>query len=236
MSSETILIDTRQPPWMARKLEAMGLSVVVKPLPSGDFAWSAERFGMVGVEDKTLTGLLGDHRTGVLDDQLRRLCEDYALPILLIRGLPVVKGGQLSFWSWTEQERLGGWSHVALDNMLVGRQLRGIVVAWAATSGVAIERLLALYRYTRESAPGGPDRPPRAYLPWMGPLTGRAEVFYAILRQVPNLRNRRELATRLAAEATLTDLLTWGEAEYREKLGVTKLMAGRLAAAIQELR
>lgn len=228
-----IILDDRQPEWQAKVLRQVGFAVHVRRLPAGDLLWTSPTLGTVGIEDKPLIALLSDLRTGVLDDELRRLCDEVRVPVLMVRGIPP-RGGALRWPSPYLQDKFGDWSAHALDNLLVGRQLRGLVVAWCSGQEDFAARVSSLYRYL-ERGPKEPDlSAPRQRYPWLGPLTGRAEVIFALLGQVQGLRNRRKLALDLASRVSLTELLRWDADEFR-KAGFTKLMAGRIAEAIRRL-
>ena len=229
-----LLLDDRQPEWQKDALRDAGLDVKVVRLPAGDLLWTSS-IGTVGIEDKPLTALLNDHRTGVLDDELRRLCESVAVPCLLVRGWPFVDHqGKLRFASAFDQDRFDGWTQIAYDNLLLGRQLRGVLVLHCRGKQDFGLRIAALHAYLERSDIGSLRERPRQYMPWNQPFTGKEAIVYTVLEQVKGLRNRRELTKKLA-ELPLGQWLEWGEREFRA-FGFTRLMAERMAKLMEELR
>jgi hypothetical protein len=198
-------------------------------LPAGDFAWSTP-WGRVGLEDKPLTALVTDRRSGRLDDELRRMVATYELPILFIRGLPKVETDGALRWLPQEAGYREGWTIDSLDNLLLGRQMKGVYVTWCPTDAYLGTRVMSLYQYTQRR-PQDQNRPLQRpqIMPWLGPLTGRAELIYVMLGQVRGVRDRRELAEKLATKYTLGQLLDLDEAGWKEQ-GLSKLMGGRIAA------
>lgn len=201
-------------------------------LPAGDFAWSTP-WGRVGLEDKPLTALVTDRRSGVLDDELRRLVATYELPILFIRGYPSVSADGSLRWLPQEAQYREGWTIDALDNLLLGRQLKGVYVAWCPSDTYLGERLMSLYRYTQRRPQDESVKPSRGQvMPWLGPLTGRAELVYTLLGQVKGVRNRRELSEALASKHDLGSIFNMTAEQWASE-GLTKLMAGRV---VQHMR
>lgn len=197
-------------------------------LPSGDFAWSTP-YGRVGVEDKPITALVTDRRSGRLDDELRRLCGAYELPILLIRGLPSVNSDGSLHWLPHEATYREGWTIDSLDNLLLGRQMRGVYVTWCPTNEYLGERLWHLYEYTMRTPQDVMYMKRAPMMPYLGPLTGRAELVYTLLAQVKGIRDKREIAERLAVKHSLGALFNLDQKGWQAE-GFTKLMAGKLVA------
>lgn len=227
-----LLVDKRQAGWQEAHLRGQGFDVRMCMLPSGDFAWSTP-WGRVGVEDKPLTALVTDRRSGQLDDELFRLVAQYELPILFVRGIPAVKPDGSIRWLPQEATYRDGWTIDSLDNLLLGRQMKGVYVAWCPTDQYLGERLMSLYKYTQRRPQDETLKPTRGLMmPWLGPLTGRAELIYVMLGQVKGVRDRRELAERLASKYSMGQLLDLDVDGWKAE-GITKLMAGRLVAHIR---
>lgn len=227
-----ILVDKRQASWQEAHLRGHGIDVRMCMLPSADFAWSTP-WGRVGIEDKPLPALVTDRRSGQLDDELRRLVSQYELPILMIRGLPNVSADGTIHWRPQEAEYRSGWTIDSLDNLLLGRQLKGVYVAWCPSDAYLGERLLSLYRYTQRRPQDEAVKPSRGQvMPWLGPLTGRAELVYTLLGQVKGVRDRRELSEKLATKYTLGQMLDLNN-EAWEAEGLTKMMAARVCSHLR---
>lgn len=223
---KVILIDHRwgsNPQWRdetAAELRELGYEPVVRQLDVGDFMWGSPH-GRVGVELKGVNDLLRSHQNGRLDDELYRLQRAAAVPILLIYG---------ALGSDVDVPPVAGFTWHAVDNMLLGRQLRGILVARTGDSTIA-KRIASIEQYLSRSVRRTPRRAP--HFPYMGPMTDRAEVVYALLSTAKGIRNKAAIAEKLAANYTLSEIFTWDEAAWRAQ-GFTKLMARRLAGKLRE--
>lgn len=227
-----LLVDKRQAEWQPTHLRGKGFDVRMMMLPSGDFAWSTP-WGRVGVEDKPLTALVTDRRSGRLDDELRRLVATYELPILFIRGLPNVSADGSLKWLPQEAEYRDGWTIDSLDNLLLGRQMKGVYVTWCPSDAYLGDRLMSLYNYTQRRPNDPATKPARPLMmAWLGPLTGRAELIYTLLGQVRGMRNRRELSEALASKYTLGQMLDM-DAKAWEGEGLTKLMANKVVSHVR---
>lgn len=229
-----LLVDKRQADWQESHLRGHGFDVRMVMLPSADFAWSTP-WGRVGVEDKPLPALVSDRRSGRLDDELRRLVDCYELPILFIRGLPNVGGDGAIRFLPQEQEYRNGWSIDSLDNLLLGRQLKGVYVTWCPSDAYLGTRLMSLYKYTQRRPQDDGAKPQRPQvMPWLGPLTGRAELINTLLGQVKGVRDRRELSEKLAGKYNLEQLFALSPEDWQGE-GLTKLMAGRVVQHLREV-
>lgn len=230
-----LLVDKRQADWQPQHLRGKGFDVRMVMLPSADFAWSTP-FGRVGVEDKPLSALVTDRRSGRLDDELRRLVGQYELPILFIRGFPRVSASGELMWGHLEEDYRKGWTIDSLDNLLLGRQMKGVYVTWCPTDQYLGDRLMALYRYTMKGGPAAETmkvaRP--TIMPWLGPLTGRAELIYTLLGQVKGVRDRRDLSEKMANAYTFGQLIDLQPETWMEH-GVTKLMATRIVSYVRSV-
>lgn len=227
-----VLVDDRQVDWYAPALKAVDIDIKVRRLAVGDLAWTCP-LGRVGVEDKPTTALMGDRVNGRLDDELRRLVEAYAIPILMVRGSPRydASGGVIVFGT----EVYDRWNHSSIDNLLLGRQLHGVYVTSVPYDNLVGERIASLYDYTQIVAPLEGVRRERQYA-YLGPLSEAAECVYLILGFVGNLRNRRGVAEHLAGVCGgLAGVLALDEEQLRRRFGFSKLMASRTAAKFQEL-
>lgn len=196
----------------------------MRRLTTGDIVWTCP-WGTVGIEDKPLNTVLSDRRSGVLDDELRRLAETYAIPMLLIRGLPRV--GRRGMMEPGEE------SFVAFDNLLLGRQMRGILVVWCPTRSLFGERVWRLYHYTQR--PTTPSQVvQRRHLPWHTRLGDKARVIYTMLGLVRGIQGRARLAEQIAATTPLDEFARWSADQF-QAVGLSKLMAGRLATVFAKM-
>jgi hypothetical protein len=236
-----ILVDDRQPDWMAPQLAKNGFYPHVTRLDCADFVWRSKTWGLVGLEDKTVSDLAGSRTSGRLDAQLRRMSETYDLFGIFLRGT-------ISDWvsrahamnaaskrSNRDVDDPGGIpkhlrDYPALDNILLGRQLRGAFVVTCQQTKQIHKRLASVYDYLER--PKAQDAPVlEAHFPYTGPMTDKAEVVYRMLAAVQGIRGKKEIAEKLAEQFLLGDILQWDESDWRVA-GFTKKMAGRLALTI----
>lgn len=214
-------------PWLKPELEDHGFKVSVKKLPAGDIWWGSPVYGRCGAEMKDVVDLLGSMDTPNanmiprLEDELRRLQENVALPILLTHGWAKWE----HFAKDSEDTR---WSLEAVDNLLFGRQLRGIYHCRARnTKGEhgLTQRLTSLWYYTQKPLL---DRLiVKRHFPYMGPMTDRAEVIYALLSHMKGLKNKRHWAEKLAAGGSIIEIVAKEETDLLE-MGLSKMMAKKL--------
>lgn len=203
-------------------LTQLGYCPVLRQLATGDIVWSS-RMGRVGVEMKGMEDLLTSHQEGRLDDELYRLQREFAVAVLLLTeplGYDV------------DVPPIGGFSWHAVDNLLVGRQLKGIIVARCNEVGPA-QRIDKLYRYL-ERPQQRVIRPRERHFPAMGRMSARAETIYRLLQAVRGIRNKAEIAERMAGSHSLADVTAMTAKSWHEA-GFTKLMAGRLAKFCREV-
>lgn len=198
-------------------------------LPAGDYCWGSPVYGRVGVEAKEVTDLLSSVDTANanmiprLDDELRRLQESYSLPILLTHGW--------GKWEFLNRDTSGGrWTLESIDNLILGRQLRGIVhVRARGTKGAhgLGQRLVSLHQYTQKPLL---DRliVPR-YFPYTGPLSERSEALYGLLARLRGLKHRKELAETWAARFSISEVVA-KEVDDLIDMGLSKVMARRFVA------
>lgn len=108
--------------------------------------------------------------------------------------------------------------------------MKGVYVTWCHSDAYLGERLMSLYQYTQRRPDDPTTKPQRPQvMPWLGPLTGRAELLFTLLGQVKGVRDRRELSEKLATKYTLGQLMDMEVDAWREE-GLTKLMAGKIQA------
>lgn len=208
----------------SQEMSSLGYEVQVRQLETGDLVWGCP-LGRVAVEIKQPADLLRSHQDGRLDEQLQRLVRYAAVPILLVWGR---LGDSLDI------PPVGGFTWTAVDNLLFGRQLSGVMVAHTGDLTLA-QRVDGLYRYL-ERRSGGRRRPPsrQVPLPYMGELTRRAEVIYHLLHAVGGVRDKWELAETLAARYSVRDICSWGPKEWRAA-GFSPHMAKKIDRFLSEL-
>jgi ERCC4-type nuclease len=202
-------------------LKGQSYQVMVRQVPTGDFIWQVEG-GRAGCEAKTVRDLVDSAQSGRLDEQLFRLQRNFTVAILFVVGLATP----------LDVPDIGGWTYNGIDNLLVGRNRRGILTSRCASEEPAEvgDRLNSLIRYTRK-APRRALRP--RHYPISGRLSDRAEVVHALLSSVRGVRDKSRIAERLAAGSSLADIFSFTDADWRER-GFTKLMASRLADRCKE--
>ena len=234
--SDVMVLDSNEnsaKPWLKPQLETLEFKMYVRSQPA-DVSWSSPVYGRVGVELKSLDDLCNSVNTANqnmiprLDDELRRLQESYGLAILLAHDY--------AKWEYLYKrgKTVGRWTPEAIDNILFGRQLYGLVVARARSTkgehGIA-PRLASLYHYTQK-APTNKLLPPHRFT-YMGPMTDRAEVIFTLLSRLRGMKNKRDMAEKLADLGSLRDVASWEAPKFCE-LGMTKLMAERLEKLLKE--
>ena len=219
-----LVYDDRQDESLVEAIANTGYFHLVKRhLITADYVWGHPTLGEVGVEDKEIHDLTGSRLNGRLDDQLRRLVERFAVPVLFVRGTTV--GGHADRY---------GWEPSPVENLLLGRQLHGLYVYRAPGSDAgAADSLVALHRYLLTAGNmEGVRREKR--LTYKGALSARAEVIYNVLGQVPGIKNRRGLAAALAQDMSVAQFLR----SSRDELtfyGLSAYMAGKVADAIHTM-
>jgi ERCC4-type nuclease len=227
--SKPILLDHR---WgsnpaardrVASNLEALGYAPLVRQLDTGDFIFNVDGFGRVGIEMKEIRDLLVSHIDGRLDSELFRLQRDCALAALLIVG---------PLGCAADVPAVGGFGWNAVDNLIAGRQMRGIIVLRCDHDGIA-DRIAAWDKYLSRQ-PQRLQRPRQQHLPYMGKMTERAEVIYSLLQSVKGVRDKSSIATRLADTMPLASVFSMDANGWRTQ-GFSKLMAERLAAQVTEV-
>jgi ERCC4-type nuclease len=208
---------------VAEDLFKLGYHPLVRQLTTGDFVFGVQGFGRVGIEMKEVRDLLVSHVDGRLDDELFRLQRDCALACLLIVG-PLGCAADIP--------AVGGFTWTAVDNLIAGRQMRGIVVLRCDHDGIA-DRIAAWDKYLSRQ-PQRLVRPRRQHLPYMGKMTERAEVVYSLLASVKGVRDKSTIAARLADSKPLSEIFSMEVNAWREQ-GFSKLMAERLSAHVREV-
>lgn len=221
-SPPALVVDRRQDPKFTRALGAH-FTVTEKQLRTGDLVWSCP-LGIVGVEDKCMADLAASLRNKRLDDELRRLVDTYAVPVLFIRGSAPYTDGFTHF----EQD--------TLEKLKLGRQLHGVYV-WQSRDVplLAADSVKALYDYLATPKQGGIEgvRRERKY-GFSGPLGPREEIIYTILGMTQGVRNRRMVATQIAEATPLSEFLNWTASDFTF-VGFSAHMSIKLAGVIAKL-
>jgi len=142
-----ITIDDREPISVAQKIQELGEECQVKRMEVGDYVWACPS-GIVRVERKAVTDLLGSMTSGRLNDQLRKLVAESSIPILLIEG-------KIGEWRGKVDVSRGHsfhsqWSFNAVDNILLSWQLAGLYLSHAPTLMRTPERIISLYNLTQK--------------------------------------------------------------------------------------
>jgi hypothetical protein len=218
-----LLVDYRQDKKFTEALR-MHFAIVEKQLAVGDLVWTCP-MGTVGLEDKCIPDLIHSQSNKRLDDELRRLVDSFAVPILFVRG----------FFDSGSRYRPPR-DEASIANTLLGRQLHGVYTYQVpAAPRLAAEAVRRLYEYLQRSQANGIDGVRRArLLTFAGPLSPRAEIVYQILGMAGGVRNRRALAARIAQDTPLSKFLRWGPFDF-EACGFSRRMATKLAATMRTL-
>ena len=171
-----------------------------------------------------MADLAASLRNKRLDDELRRLVDSFAVPVLFIRGNA----------PWGNR-----YTHIGqdtLEKIKLGRQLHGVYI-WQARDvpSLAAESLAELYDYLSKPHASGIEGVRRERkLAFTGPLGPRAEVIYGILGLTTGIRDRRGAACRIAETTPLSDFLRWSVSDF-QFAGFSPLMARKLATVIRNL-
>lgn len=222
MERPVLLVDDRQDERFTEGLRGW-FTVSVKHLGTGDLVWSSP-LGRVGVEDKCFNDLVQSRNNGRLDDELRRLTAEYAVPILFVRG-PV------------EWRGFGApWTESSVNNLLFGRQLHGAYVYWTRASSYIDQAhaLHDLWEYTQTHKVGKEGVRRERKLAYDGPLGAREEVIYGILGMIGGLRDRRTVAKQIASTTTLSEFVNWSVSDFRFA-GFSRDMAQKSANFLHQM-
>ncbi len=120
----TLLVDSREPEWIAQALISRGWAVEIVELPSADYLHIRQDGETIAIERKTASDLLNSLSSGRLSEQLRHARDRYSLPVLLIEGdLRMDPDGVLR-----ADGRRTGWQYAAVEGALAVVQLAGILV------------------------------------------------------------------------------------------------------------
>ena len=199
-----------------------GYKAILKQMTTADVVFTVPQ-GRVGIEMKNVRDLLDSHREGRLDNELYRLAREFAVPVLCITE---------HLGSEADIPESGGWSFPAVDNMLFGRQVRGVHVIHCGTMSIA-HRIIRFEQYLGRMKDKQIVRPKKRHFPAMGKLTVRAEIVYALLSGIKGIKGKAEIAEALASQMSLQDIFGLDKDGWREK-GFSPLMAGRLSVLVQE--
>lgn len=216
-----IIVDRRQPEDTAQFLLGLDIPAKVDDLITGDEVWDSP-FGPVGVEEKTWDELLtlGDR----IDDQLMRCINEFAVPILMVKGevrelwgkaLPYAHGNPVKI----DFDRL--------DNNLFEWQMRGLFIKHCPQPEMRVYRLAGLWRWTTKPTHRTSFARQRK-MPNLKRLSARAEV----LASLPSVGIKR--ASKLAAAAVpLRAMFGWDEKAWASYLG-SKKAAAKIVALLAE--
>jgi hypothetical protein len=218
-----LLVDQRQDPKFTKALTEF-FSVTERTLKTGDLVWTSP-LGTVGIEDKCVADLAASQSNKRLDDELRRLVDSYAVPILFVRGYSM-RG---SIYRAARDE-------ASIANTLLGRQFHGVYTFQvAAPYDEAAEGLWRLHEYLALPRRAGIEgvRRERKFA-FSGPLGPREETIYGILGMTSGVRNRRSIAVQIAKSTPLSEFLRWTAWDF-EAQGFTRHMSAKLAGLIRTL-
>lgn len=222
VDSPLLIVDHRQD-WKFTAALRGHFNVVEKQLACGDLVWSCP-LGTVGVEDKCMADLMASLQNKRLDDELRRLVDTYAVPILFIRGTAP--------WG----NRYANISQAALEKIKLGRQFHGVYI-WQAPEkpDPAATSLAELYDYLSKPRAAGIEGVRRERkVAFGGPLGPRAEVIHGILGMTLGVRDRRGTALRIAETTPLSSFLSWSVSDF-QFAGFTTRMAQKLTTVLTQL-
>lgn len=222
MARPVLIYDDRQDPRFTKALDGF-FTLTKRHLDTGDYVWSGP-LGRVGVEDKCFTDLVQSRNNGRLDDELRRLSEGYAFPILYVRGDVEWRGYGAP---WTES---------GVNNLLLGRQMHGVYTYWTRASSPIDQarHLYELWEYTQKHGAGKEGVRRERKLAYAGPLGAREEVIYGILGMIGGFRNRRGVAKQIASTTTLQEFVNWSVTDFR-LAGFSRDMAQKSANFLAQM-
>lgn len=202
------------------ELASYGYNPIVRQLETGDLVWTAP-VGRVGVELKALRDLFVSLQEGRLDSELMRLRQSCVLAILCITE-PLGYEADLPASRFTFD---------SIDNMLVGRQNRGVLVARVSGEESLAQRIHSLVRYL-DRPQQKLLRPKQVHFPYMGKMTDRAEVIYSLLASVKGIRDKAAIAEKLSVHS-LAEVFSYRYDDWRG-CGFSKTMATRLEERLHD--
>lgn len=207
-ASSVLLVDAREPSYLVALLRGEGLSVEVRELAAGDYRWQSP-LGEFGLERKTAHDLLASLESGRLDDELRRLVEDVACPVLLVEGGLEYFSGHPGPDGW----RARGVRLEAVLLKLLSWQFRGVYLYPLPADGRTAWFIASLYRWTQKKGHQRFARSP--VLPNLAPLPPGA----AVLCALPGIGEKRALEILKGGHTLRRILGEWDEAEWRRWVG-----------------
>lgn len=184
--ASSIVIDRREPDWIAQGLSSRGWEVTIAELPCGDYLCPLPSGGVAAIERKTVSDFLSSFASGRLSEQLRELLTSYQVPVLLLEGeLRMDPDGMVR-----QQGIRTGWHYSAVEGVLLGLQLAGLYVyRWPALDPPgSVSRIFTLLSKSSHDFLSRKSRPPvvtldpahtyevlcLASLPGIGPETAAA--------------------------------------------------------------
>ena len=146
MASLEVIVDTREPKWLADLLAEFGAKVVRAPLPMGDVATDK-----VVIERKTLADLAASVVDGRLWDQLNRMAASQRAFFLVVHGF---ESGPVDLLPWSTV--LGAVASVAVRYL--------VPVLWVPGARDAAELIYKICLKAEEGKLGRPRAPrPKGY-------------------------------------------------------------------------
>lgn len=143
-----VLVDDREPAWIAARLNAYGCNAVVSRLDAGDYAFWPHGLS-VGIERKTISDLLSSIASKRLVSQAHKMIESYDLAILLREGnIRRSMGGMIEYQhgtNWVES----GWAWSSYQGIMFDLWLMGFIV-WDCIGDIAQDIATIVHSLSKE--------------------------------------------------------------------------------------
>lgn len=145
-----LLVDDREPPWIAKRLTSYGCTVAIDHLDAGDYSFWPQGI-TAGIERKTITDLLNSMASKRLVAQVHKMVEQYELPILLRVGQ--FRRGHTSNLEYhdpkhPEADKEGwvrsGWAWSSFQGIMFDIWLMGVIVWDCPVPGSEPEDIAAI--------------------------------------------------------------------------------------------
>lgn len=141
-----ITVDSREPVALFDGIRKLLPDTERKILEAGDYSWESPTLGLVLVERKEVSDLVGSVLSNGLTEQARKIAKVAKLSVLLIEGwITCTYDGSVRTKSrvW----RIN-WNY--LQNYLLGLQAHGFYTDYSPNQNFTIRRIASLYEWTNK--------------------------------------------------------------------------------------
>lgn len=133
-----VIVDSREPGFIADQLRSFGLTVVIDTLEAGDFQFFPHGL-KVGIERKTTSDLLNSLRDNRMVSQAHKMISTYDVAMLLIEGrYDRSPNGMVTYETKTGWQE-SGWSWDSFTGMMLDLKWMGLLQHQCMSGGAATE-------------------------------------------------------------------------------------------------